>query len=470
MSIRPQPPATVSASPGLAMGPGPAPAALLRGLLNQRRLRQLLGFAAAQGGVQLLGFVAGLLLVRWMAPADYGHYTAAVALLSLVSVMLDLGLSSAMLSLGGPHHADRAALARLQQAARRLQWRLFGLLLLPLAALGALLLGDPALSLPATAALVGLCLLLGLVNARNALAIALMRLQGQAALQQKLEFAVHAARVCSVAGAGVGVIDIGIGALLMALPTLLLAAALRWAAPAWRPDAGPATAHAEAEAAEGAAAAQAEGHAARLQALVARQAPNSVYYCLSAQLPVALVAWLGQAQQVAEVGALSRLAMLFTVLSNVLAALVAPYFARPRLAGELRTGFGLVNAGFALLCAALGTLALLLPGPLLWVLGPQYLHLKAETPWMVLSTTLSVWAGAVYAIGAARGWIVPALLNIPLGLLALLAALLLFDAGTAAGAFQINTAVAAASVLLLVGYTAWRLLGNTRLWAPGVRQ
>ncbi|KPF47831.1 hypothetical protein IP87_00295 [beta proteobacterium AAP121] len=461
MSLQPQPPAAASASQALALGPGPAPAALLRGLLNQRRLRQLLGFAVAQGGVQLLGFVAGLLLVRWMAPADYGHYTAAVALLSLVSVMLDLGLSSAMLSLGGPHHADRAALGLLQQQAQRLQWRLLGLLLLPLAALGAMLLNDPALPAPTTAALVALCLLLGLVNARNAQAIALMRLQGQAALQQKLEFAVHAARVCSVAGAGLGVIDIGVGALLMALPTLLLAAALRWALRPLQPAADQHSPTAQE---------QALSCTARLQALVARQAPNSAYYCLSAQLPVALVAWLGQAQQVAEVGALSRLAMLFTVLSNVLAALVAPYFARPRLAGELRTGFWLVNAGFAVLGVALGMLALLLPGPLLWVLGPQYLHLQAETPWMVLSTTLSVWAGAVYAIGAARGWIVPALLNIPLGLLALLGALLVFDASTAAGAFQINTAVAGASVLLLVSYTAWRLLGSTRLWAQGVRQ
>ncbi len=461
MSLGPLPPAGLSSPPALAMTAGPASASLLRSLLNQRRLRQLTSFALAQGGVQLLGFVAGLMLVRWMAPADYGHYTAAVALVSVVSVLLDLGLASAMLSLGGPQHTNGGALRGLLVQAQHLQWQLLGLLALPLAALGALMLADPTLPLPGMAALVALCVVLGLVNARNALAIALLRLRGQAVLQQRLEFAVHAARVCAVAGASLWVIDIGVAALLMALPTLLLAAALRWAL---RP------VSASAAGASPAAAQLPAQVMASLRGLVARQAPNAVYYCLSAQLPVALVAWLGQAQQVAEVGALSRLAMLFTVLSNVLAALVAPYFARPRLAGELRTAFGLVNVCFALLCGVLALCALLLPGPLLWVLGPQYMHLQAEALWMVLSATLSVWAGALYAIGAARGWILPAMLNIPAGLLALLAAVLVFDAGTAAGAFQINTVVSACAVLLLVVYTARRLFSSTRGWLPGVRQ
>jgi hypothetical protein len=65
-------------------------------------------------------------------------------------------------------------------------------------------------------------------------------------------------------------------------------------------------------------------HAAALRQHLWKQAPNSVYYVLSSQLALWLIGIFGTAERVAEIGALSRLAALFTVIGAVSAALVYP--------------------------------------------------------------------------------------------------------------------------------------------------
>lgn len=426
------------------------PDGLLHRMVNRRRLVHLATFSSAQVMVQMLGFLAGLLLVRVMVPVDYGHYTALMTLVGLGTVLLDLGLSAAMLSLGGPHHAEAGSLARLLADAHRMQLRLTVWLALPLAALGFALLRQQGLPTGQTAALVLLCLLTSGFNARNAMAVGLLRLRGDVALQQRLELGVHLVRVAVVAGAALGPIHLAVAAFTMVVPTLLMTLAL----------ARVLRSRLALEAAAGV-------FDAGLAAAVRQQAPNSLYYCISGQLPVWLVAWFGQTQQMAEVGALGRLALLFTVVGSVLAALVMPYFARPRKAGELKDAFVVINALFLGLTLMLALLAATVPSTLLWLLGPQYLHLVDETIWMVLSSSLSAWSGAVYAMGAARGWVTPGWLVIPVGVATLTMVVMLVDVSSVTGAFQLHTATAAAATMLVLGYVGLRLRGHAAGLAAG---
>jgi hypothetical protein len=429
----------------------------LRQLVNGRRLKRLAGVFSAQMLVQLFGFMAGLLLVREMAPVDYGHYTALMTLVGVGAVMLDLGLSAAMLSLGGPHHAQPAPLAHLLADACRLQWRLTAWLALPLAGGGVVLLREQGLLPGHAVALVLLCLAVSVLNARNAVAVAVLRLRGDVALHQRLELGVNLARLAVVAGATLGHIDLALAAVTMAVPSVLMTIALGRALHA-PPDA------VDVADALGAAAGGFDG---RLRSAVRLQAPNSMYYCLSGQLPVLLVAWFGHTQQVAEVGALGRLALLFTVVGSVLAALVMPYFARPRRAAELRGAFLILNALFLGLTLLLALVALTVPTALLSVLGPKYLHLAPEALWMVLSASLAAWSGALYSIGAARGWVPRGWLVIPVGVATLALAVVLVDVSTVAGAFQISTAAGASATLLMAGFVGLRLRRHIATQGPG---
>jgi len=61
---------------------------------------------------------------------------------------------------------------------------------------------------------------------------------------------------------------------------------------------------------------------------VRKQAPHSIYYCLQGQITVWLISIFGNADSVADVGALSRLAVVFSVLGALSSEIVFPAFAR----------------------------------------------------------------------------------------------------------------------------------------------
>lgn len=427
---------TAFSEPGVGVAP-------LR-LLSPARLARLLRFATAQGVVQLLGFASGLLLVHVLAQTTYGHYTLAVSLLGLATVMLDLGLATAVLSHGGRllgvgvgvGVGQRPRLPGLLADARDLQRRLaiaVGLLLLPLVA-GMFLWQGIAPSI--VAALVLLVLFSGWLSVRNAVAFSVLRLLGDAGTQQKIELAGNAAKLLLLALLTLVWID----ATLALAAGLLATAAAGWLA--WRRVrlhlGGPVAATGE--------------QSAALAGSVRRQAPNSAYYCISGQLPVWLVGILGSAERVAEVGALGRLAMVFALVGAVFAGLVQPYFARRQSRRDLLQGFAVVNLAFLALTVLLTAAALLLPQALLWILGPRYAGLHAELVPMVLASSLGAWSAALYSAGAARNWIVPAALVIPVSLATLVASALFFDVATVAGSLQMSLAGAAAALAMTLAF------------------
>lgn len=420
--------------------PLPAPPDRPARLFSARRLSLVLRFSSVQMLVQAAGFAAGIVLVRAMAQDAYGHYTLVVAMVGLCAVLLDLGLGNGLLALGGRHHDDPRRLGTLLQEAALLQRRLALAAGLPLHAGFVWMLHLQGLR---AAEALGIGLLVALISwlhQRATLLMVVLRLQRRLSLQQALDLAVNLGRAVLLAGAALLHVDLWVatGALLVASAVHVALLKRRVLQPAGPGDIGARRA---------------------LAGFVRRQAPNSVYYCLSAQITIWLVGWFGGAERVAEVGALGRLALLFSLIGAVLASIVQPYFARPRSAAELRQGFHVLNLGFAALTAALVAFAVALPQALLWVLGERYAGLRAEAPWMVAAGCLAAWSGAVYSMGSARGWIVPARWMIPTGVGAIVAGALCFDVATVLGAFQVNTLWSLASGMLAaawVGRQLWR--------------
>jgi hypothetical protein len=166
------------------------------------------------------------------------------------------------------------------------------------------------------------------------------------------------------------------------------------------------------------------------------------------QISVWLVGLFGSVERVAEVGALGRLAALFTVIGAVLGAMVVPYFARASSAREMSSAFVALNGFFALLSGVLVAASLVWPHAMLWILGKQYSGLVNELPWMVVASALSAWSTGLYSVGMARGWIVPAMLMIPLGIATACLAAVAFDMSSVSGVFMMNSAVALVSLVL----------------------
>jgi O-antigen/teichoic acid export membrane protein len=418
-------------------------------LINRRRVTKITGFASTQLAVQVIGFCAGIVLVRTMAQAQYGVYTLAITMVGLANVLTDLGIITAVMALGGRLAGARAPLGHLVADAhalhRRLAWVAMALLV---PCFVALLVRQHA-PLWQVCALAVTIAVTSLLNVRFGISLSIARLLGNVALQQKLDLVINLGRLVLLMLATSVLLDAVVASVVNVAAALAYFVVLRRFV------------RANLELPSIAAGSFTAG----LKKHVWKQGPNSIYYVFSTQLSVWLIGIFGGAQQVAEVGALGRIAAAFSVVSAVCAALLYPYFARQDRASELNAAFVAVNVFYALLLAALMAVASGFPNALLWVLGPQYDRLQTELVWMVLAATLTSWGGTLYSVGCARGWVLPVWWVIGTGLLATVGAACVVDVSTVRGSFMIGAATGLVSMVVALVYVARQLQLHTRATA-----
>ena len=411
-------------------------------LISRSQLSKLAKYLSTQAAVQILGFAGGLLLVRYMNKFEYGLYTLSMYVLGATSVMTDLGIASGMFAIGGRMHRNRAHLGALLSDGLGIQKKLaLGALavLVPLATL--LFLRQGATSIPAFA-LALLSVLPAFVTTRNLMRMNLARLISTLKFQQSLDLLVSITRLVCIVAAVFMFLDAITAAFINFLGFIVSFFILKWY---MKKECLPSTIKSDGR------------HSRELWSIVRRQSPNSLYYLLSGQIATLLVSILGNADRVADIGALGRLSMIFTLIASVMTAITLPNFSQAETQSRLVGVFATVSIGFALLFASLILLSEAIPGKLLWILGNKYAGLESELTWMVAATTLSAWAGALYGLGCARAWITPASISIPAGLLTMAIAVRLVDMSSVRGAFILNTAAAVIALVINSGYICFRL-------------
>jgi O-antigen/teichoic acid export membrane protein len=419
----------------------------MKPLITRQRIKRLTSFASTQLVVQLIGFAAGILLVRYLAQSQYGYYTLAISMVSIAVILSDLGLATATMAIGGRVSAQRSALGHLVADANVMHRHLAWVSLIVVVPCFVVLLWRQQAAPWQVAALTVVMAATAALNVRAGIALSVARLLGHVGLQQKLDLGVNLGKLALLVAASWLTLD----ATVACLVNLAVAAAYFVVL----------TRHLDVHVELPAKATAV--HTPALRQHLYRQAPNQVYFVLSSQLALWLIGFFGSADRVAEVGALSRLAALFTVIGAVSAALVLPYFARHEGHAELRAGFAGINVFYAALLALLCALAALFPGPILWVLGRNYGALQAELVWMIVASTLAAWGGTLYSIGCARGWVLPIGLTASTGLVATAMAASLVDVSTVRGSFMINTATGLTSMLVAFFYFSWQLKRHLRL-------
>lgn len=418
--------------------------------LTGRRLRQLLSVGGAQTVVQVVGFIAGIVLVRHMEPVDYGYMTLALSLLGAANVLTDLGLSAAVMSSGGRLVTRGLPLRSLTTDAADLHRRIAVWVLPLLAPCSAWMLwrlGAPAWQV---GALTLLLTATTLFSVRSALALAALRvLGGHISYQQGLDLALNVTRLVLFMLAAWAALSAP-----SALAVVLLLSIAQWMLLSRR-----------LAAADRAGILPGSSHRLELREHVRRQAPNSLYYLVSSQIALWLISLLGNAEQVAQAGALGRLAAAFAIVGSVSAVLLQPYFARQQGRTELATAFAWTNAFFALALTTLLWLGFTHPTALLWVLGGHYGGLHDELPWMLCATTFAAWGGTLYSLGTVRGWVQPVGLSVAVGIAAVVFAASQVDVSSVRGAFMINTSIGVAGTALSFGYLALQIRRHPRLEA-----
>jgi O-antigen/teichoic acid export membrane protein len=144
------------------------------------------------------------------------------------------------------------------------------------------------------------------------------------------------------------------------------------------------------------------------------QIPSTVFYCFFGQVSVLIIALLGQDAQVAEVGALGRLSLLFAVATSTMATVVIPRFSRISAPQLLRARYWQTITAQLSLSALLFLFAALFPNILLLILGSSYVGLEYAVKWSVLSALIHSLSATIWQLNVAKGWVQRAWITIPL--------------------------------------------------------
>jgi O-antigen/teichoic acid export membrane protein len=378
------------------------------------RARMLGKFVSVQAVVQVLGFASGLLLVRALTQKEYAYFTIANSMQATMSILADSGVGIGLTSIGGKVWQDRRRFGELIHTALYLRRYLAAIAVTVVAPLLMWLLISNGAS-KTYAAIITLAVMLALnYQLLTGVLGVVPRLHSQIDRVQKLDALGAASRLLLLVAAYFVFLDAAVAIFIGIAGVFAQYVFLRrWAVDNIEPQAE----------------INREDRASML-GIVKHQAPNAVFYCLQGQLTVWLISIFGNTQNIAEVGALGRLGMIFAIISAVMSSIVLPGFARCQLPSLLRRRYWQILSCSLLLGCCLVVPAVAFPDELLWILGNKYSHLTREVPLMVLGAVLSAIAVTMLSLNVTKGWVAYYWLNIPCLILLQTVLILVMDLST----------------------------------------
>jgi len=374
-------------------------------------------FTFIQGVVQLLGFAAGILIVRQLPKREYAFYTIGNTMLATILLLADSGISSALSAIGGRVWHDNKRLGSLMNTALQLRRQLAVLTVLVVVPMLVWLLRQNGAHLLETVVLVlvvlagsGLELITRIYSVALRLKSQIRQIQKQALVAGFMKLAVVGVAIFVFFNAIVAILSVVIG---YAVQFWMLR---RWTARNIDKDAP-----------------KDEVMRSEIISVIKKQAPHSIYFCLQGQITVWLISIFGSADNVANVGALGRLAVLFMIVSSVSVEVILPAFSRIQSADQLRRRFFQIVLGYFAISTLLMCVIIAFPRQILSVLGSQYANLQSEGILMAASAVVAAIGGLLWTVNAARAWIVPPHILIPCTIVLQVVLVMILDLSTVRG-------------------------------------
>ncbi len=409
------------------------------------RARIVGNFALVQGVVQVVSFLSGILLIRRLDQREYAYFTIANTMQGTLNVLADIGISIGLVSIGGRVWQDRHRFGQLVNTALGLRRKLgFVAVVVVVPILYYLLIKNGA-----SANYSGLLILAVLVGLAVQLSIGVLsvvpRLRADVRKIQTIDLTGAIARFLALILLMYLFLNSAV-ALAVGSATLLLQ---YWMLQRYVADAIDLRAPENPE------------DRAAIFGFMRSLAANGIFFCIQGQITVFLISiFARQVNSVAEVGALARLAMIFAVLSNLLANVFAPAFARCQDGRKLRWQYVGVVGAVAAFSLVLIAAAVFFPRQFLFVLGNKYAHLDRELLLMVGGAVITAMASTLWSLNAAKAWIAGSWLYIPLTLGTQVALIPFTDFASVPGVLTFNLISAIPSLLLNVvlsyrGFRRW---------------
>jgi hypothetical protein len=413
--------------------------------LSTAALKKWLGVFAGYSGVQCLvqatGYLSGILIIHALDKREYAIYTIAGSMLGALNLLSDVGVSSALTAVGGRIYDNNTRLGRLLGSALRFRQRLAAVA----ASIGLPVFGWMLLKNEATVAFLFLVMAPVLVTCywqlHYQVYLVVLKLRTQVYRLQKLDIYGSAARLLLLL------------LLLSTFPSvigcLLVAAITAWfqlrILKGWIQS----EITVDSESTE---------FASEISSSVKQLLASVIFYLLQGQLAIVLISIFGKTENIAEIGALSRLAAIFSILGAIISNIIAPRYARYSAPESLRSRFLQMAASSILLGSVLTVLAISFPSQLLLLLGPQYKNLVKEVSLMIGLASLTFATASMWSLNLSKGWTKGAWIQIPTTVLVQIVLLCILDFSQVSGILWFNLI----STIPFFGLQFW-------LWRNGLK-
>ncbi len=346
-------------------------------------------FVAGQLALTGLNALTGFMLVRGLGKSDYAVYSLVFSLLAIAVNASNMGLTSAVLGIGGRVWPDGVALRAVLNSAQWLRNCIGLWLAMPFAVYCLWQFPRIGLGIAETTALTALVLIAAWVQMQTnfyAIALQLGQLVGLLLRNELLAAGLKMAGVLVLLWVGTPLWVI-VGWIVLCLGLIYI-----WHTQASRPLLA---IHPHKDAA----------YLREMRHMARANAVRTLYWSFEGQITILLCAWFSSTEQLAEVGALGRLSVLFGIFHAFVANYTLPDLAKARTGQRvMRQAVRTLGAALLLISPVL-VWAVLHPSSLLWILGEQYAGLSEHLlPFLIASAT-GQWAAVVYQMCTARAWL-----------------------------------------------------------------
>lgn len=363
--------------------------------IDQHMLKHWAGllttFFIGQGASQVIRLLSGFLIIRWLTKEDYATFTLVLAIQGTMATLVELGFSGGLLALIGSRFQDAKISGRYVAAVQYYRSRL--LIFGTVALVGVFY----ALSLRYEWSLWLTSLLwLSVVSclcyqAKSSFYTPILELHQKVKVLYQIDVYTSLIRLVILAGAYLlNILSAPVALLVGSLQAFLAAStAKKNATPHVNmPEAG----------------SDIEGEKKELLQLTLPKIAGAVFFAFQAQVTIYLAGIFGQYNQMADLGALSKIGMIFMIPSAFAGMLVVPWFAKQPTSKLLGSylGANFVYLGFGLITIVL---TWFMPGPFLLLLGPGYEGLSYELFLFAVSSALGLLSGLSYLMTSARKWV-----------------------------------------------------------------
>lgn len=422
---------------------GESSAPLIRRALHGARV--VGNFALVQAIVQIIGFMSGILIVRTLDQREYAYFTIANTMQGTINLLADIGISVGLVSIGGRIWQDPHRFGQLINTSLSLRKKLGALVIVVVTPVMYFMLVKNGASIAYTALLI-VVVLIGLVFQLSIGVLGVVpRLRTDISRIQMIDITGAIARLLALAGLLLVFLNAVIAVAVASAVSLLQYAMLQNYAAGVIDLTAPENP---------------EDRRAMVR-LIKHLAANSIFYCFQGQITVFLISFFARrAASVAEVGALGRLAMIFSVLTNLLTNVFVPAFARCQNKRKLPWLYAAIVGGVSVFSLLIIFGASSFPNEFLFVLGSKYAHLHRELLLMVAGAVLSAFTGTFWALNASKAWVRGAWLYIPLTLATQIVLIPYTDFSSVTGVLIFNLISAVPNLLLNIAmsYRGFRSL------------